>query len=52
MIALSRLGTQLLSHRNEIHAAGGDLSKIEVARTVKLLGCRRRKKWPNVEGRR
>ena len=31
MIALSRLGAQLLSHRNEIDAAGGDLSKIEAA---------------------
>jgi len=31
MIALSRLGAQLLSHRNEIDAAGGVLSKIEAA---------------------
>ena len=33
MIALSRLGAQLLSHRNEnkIDAVGGDLSKIEAA---------------------
>ncbi len=31
MIALSRLGAQLLSHRNEIDAAGSDLSKIEAA---------------------
>ncbi|MBG0792857.1 hypothetical protein IYY11_05490 [Methylocystis sp. H62] len=31
MIALSRLGAQLLSHRKEIDAAGGDLSKIEAA---------------------
>ncbi len=31
MIALSRLGAQLLSHRNKIDAARGDLSKIEAA---------------------
>jgi hypothetical protein len=31
IIALSRLGAQLLSHRNEIDAAGGDVSKIEAA---------------------
>ncbi len=31
MIALSRLGAQLLSHRNEIDAAGDNLSKIEDA---------------------
>ena len=31
MIALSRLGARLLSHRNEIDAAGSDLSKIEAA---------------------
>lgn len=31
MIALSRLGAQLLSHRNELEAAGGDLSRIEGA---------------------
>jgi hypothetical protein len=31
MIALSRLGAQLRSHRNEIDAADGDLSKIEAA---------------------
>ncbi|MGB5083155.1 MAG: ISKra4 family transposase [Methylocystis silviterrae] len=31
IIALSRLGAQLLSHRNEIDSAGGDVSKIEAA---------------------
>ncbi len=31
MIAFSRLSAQLLSHRNEIDVAGGDLSKIEAA---------------------
>jgi hypothetical protein len=31
VIALSRLGAQLRSHRNELEAAGGDLSKIEAA---------------------
>ncbi len=31
MIALSRLGAQLRSHRNELEAAGDDLSKIETA---------------------
>ncbi len=30
-IALSRLGAQILSHRNEIEAAGGDLARIEDA---------------------
>ena len=30
-IALSRLGAQILSHRNEIEAASGDLARIEDA---------------------
>jgi len=30
-IALSRLGSQILSHRNEIEDAGGDLARIEDA---------------------